>query len=208
MAYGSPYVASLILNYKHDKFSVTPSFQFEGGGKYGYPEANPGVDPAGCTAVLPGVAGYNGAGRYDATKCGALSAVPDTYTGVFDQLGAFTQPNLFAINLQLSYDVSPRVSLTGTLANLLNTCWGGSTEAWSSSNGNVCSFAANGYQQGFAGEIEPVGNIYNPSGYRGSVIQPFIKYPYGAQFGPSSANNANGAIKMPFQFYVTAKIKL
>jgi hypothetical protein len=208
LAYGSPYVASLILNYRHNKFSITPSFQFEGGGKYGYPEANPGVDPAGCTAVLPGVAGSNGAGRYDATKCGSLSAVPDTYTGVFDQLGAFTQPNLIAMNLALNYDVSPRVTLTGTLANIFNTCWGGSAEPWTFSNGNVCSYATVGYEQGYAGEILPVGNIYNPAGYHGSVIQPFVKYPYAAQFGPASPNTTSGEVKMPFQFYVTAKIKI
>ncbi|HTA39165.1 MAG TPA: TonB-dependent receptor, partial [Candidatus Acidoferrales bacterium] len=207
-AFGSPYVASLILNYKHDRLAVTPSLQFEGGGKYGYPQSNPGIDPAACGAVLPGVAGSNGGSRYDATTCGALSAIPDTYTGVFDQLGAFTQPNLIAMNLQLSYDVSPRVTLTGTLANIFNTCWGGTAEPWTSSNGNVCSYAQQGYQQGYASEIEPIGNMYNPAGFRGSVVQPFLKYPYGAQFGPASANNATGAIKTPFEFYVTAKIKI
>ncbi len=108
-----PYVASLILNYKHDKFAITPSLQFAGGGKYGYPQRNPGIDPAACGAVLPGVAGFNGGGRYNALTCGELAAIPDTYTGNFDRLGAFTQPNNFAMNMQLSYDVSPRLSLTG-----------------------------------------------------------------------------------------------
>lgn len=207
-AFGSPYVASMILNYKHDKLTVTPSLQFEGGGKYGYPQTNPGIDPAACTGVLPGVAGYNGGGRYNALGCGALTAIPDTYTGAFDQPGAFTQPNLIALNLQASYDVSPRVTLTGVLANIVNTCWGGSTEPWTYTNGNVCSYATAGYEQGYAGEIEPVGNIYNPPGFHGSIIQPIVKYPYGAQFGPSSTNSANGAIKTPFQVYVTAKIKI
>ena len=67
-AFGAPYVATLLLNYKHDKFAVTPSLQFAGGGKYGAPQTNPGIDPAACTAVLPGVAGYNGGGRYDARR--------------------------------------------------------------------------------------------------------------------------------------------
>jgi hypothetical protein len=108
----------------------------------------------------------------------------------------------------LSYEVSPRISLTGTLANMLNTCWGGTVAPWTVTDHNVCSYAAQGYQQGFAGEIEPVGNMYNPAGFHGSVIQPLVKYPYGANFGPSSPNNADGAIKNPFQFYVTAKIKI
>ena len=93
--------------------------------KYGAPQSNPGIDPAACTAVLPGVAGFNGGGRYDAQSCGALTAIPDTYTGNFDGLGSFTQPNNIAMNMQLSYDVSPRVQLVGTLANIFNTCWGG-----------------------------------------------------------------------------------
>ena len=132
---------------------------------------------------LPGVAGSNGGGRYDATKCGVggtfLAAIPDTYTGVFDGIGAFTQPNLIALNLQLNYDVSPRISLKGTLTNIVNTCWGGSVEPWNITDHNVCSYAANGYEQGYAGEIQPVGNMYNPAGFNGSIVQPFAKYPYG-----------------------------
>ena len=211
-AFGVPYAASLLLNYRHARFAITPTLQFSGGGKYGYPQSMPGIDPAACSAVLPGVAGANGGGRYDATKCGVggsfLAAIPDTYTGAFDGIGAFTQPNLIALNLQLSYDVSPRISLTGTLANIVNTCWGGSVEPWTITDHNVCSYAANGYEQGFASEIQPVGNMYNPAGFHGSIIQPFVKYPYGAQFGPASPNNPDGAIKMPFQFFVTAKVKL
>ena len=41
-AYGVPYAASLILNYKHDKWAVTPSLSFAGGGKYGVPQTNSG----------------------------------------------------------------------------------------------------------------------------------------------------------------------
>ena len=104
----------------------------------------------------------------------------------------FTQPNLIALNLQLNYDVSPRVSITGTLANIVNTCWGGTTEPWIITDHNVCSYAANGYQQGYAGEIQPVGNMYNPPGFNGSIIQPVVKYPYGAQFGPGEPNTTNG----------------
>ena len=211
-AFGVPYAASLIVNYRHARFAITPSLQFEGGGKYGYPQSMPGIDPAACSAVLPGVAGANGGGRYDATKCGVggsfLAAIPDTYTGAFDGIGAFTQPNLIALNLQLSYDVSPRITLNGTLANIVNTCWGGSVEPWTITDHNVCSYAANGYEQGYASEIQPVGNMYNPAGFHGSIIQPLLKYPYGAQFGPASPNNASGAVKMPFQFYLTAKVKI
>ncbi len=201
-AYGAPYVATLLVNYKHDKFAVTPSLQFSGGTRYGAPQSNPGIDPAACTAVLPGVAGFNGGGRYDAQSCGALTAIPDTYTGNFDGLGAFTQPNNIAMNMQLSYDVSPRVQLVGTLANIFNTCWGGTQAPWTSGNGNVCGYTVGG----FGSEIFPVGNIYNPAGHNGSIIQPLVKYPYGPLFGPF--NQDGSSTKGPFQFYLTAHIKL
>jgi hypothetical protein len=210
-AYGVPYAATLILNYKHDKWAVTPSFTFAGGGKYGIPQTMTGINPASCAAVLPGVTGYNGGGRYDALSCAVggqfLGAIPDTYTGVFDPLGSFTEPNLIAMNLQLTYDVSPRLTLTGVLANIFNTCWGGTKAAWTSSNGNACTYTATP-QGGYGGEIFPVGNMYNPPGFNGSIIQPIVKYPYSPLFGAFNAPSLTGSLKTPFQFYLTANIKI
>ncbi len=55
-AYTYPYVASLILQYKHKKLAVTPSFQFVAGNRYGAPETMPGIDPAfGCAAIAGAV---------------------------------------------------------------------------------------------------------------------------------------------------------
>ena len=200
-AYGVPYVSTLLLNYKHDKLAITPSFQFQGGGKYGSWQTNPGIDPAACTKVLP-ISGGNGASRYNAADCGVISAVPDMYTGNFDALGAFTQPNELAMNLQITYDVSPRVTLVGTFANIVNTCFGGTTAPWTfNSNHQVC-----GYATVASGDIDPIGNRYNPAGYGWSVVQPILKYPYGPLFGPY--NDDNNSVVTPFQFYLAAKIKL
>jgi hypothetical protein len=163
-------------------------------GKYLAQDRNPGV--------LAGVPGANGGGRYNALTCGTLAAVPDTYTGIFDTIGGFTQPNLIAMNLQLSYDVSPRLALTGTIANLFNTCWGGAQEPWTYGDHNFCGYDVGGYE----GEILPIGNIYNPPGFHGSIIQPFIKYPYNPLLGPF--NQAENSTKMPLNFYVTAQIKI
>ncbi|HEY5425875.1 MAG TPA: hypothetical protein VIJ77_04920, partial [Candidatus Tumulicola sp.] len=134
--------------------------------------------------------------------CGQLTAIPDTYTGVFDPLGSFTQPNLVAMNLQLTYDVSPRLSLTGVFANIFNTCWGGTTAPWTTTNHQVCSYGAGG----FIGEINPVGNVFNPAGFNGSIVQPFVKYPYSPVFGPF--NQDGNSTVTPFQFYITAHIKI
>ncbi len=210
-AFGVPYASTLILNYKQNKWAITPSFTFAGGGKYGIPQTMTGINPASCAAVLPGVTGYNGGGRYDALSCAVggqfLGAIPNTYTGVFDPLGSFTEPNLIAMNLQLTYDVSPRLTLTGVLANIFNTCWGGTKAPWTSSNGNACTYTATP-QGGYGGEIFPVGNMYNPPGFNGSIIQPIVKYPYSPLFGAFNAPSLTGSLKTPFQFYMTANIKI
>jgi hypothetical protein len=201
-AYGVPYNATLLVNYKHDKLAVTPSLQFSAGGKYGTPQTNPGIDPASCGVPLAGYTGANGGSRYNADNCGTLSSIPDTYTGNFDALGAFTQPSNLAMNMQISYDVSPRIQLVGALANIFNTCFGGTKAPWTSGNGNVCGYTFGG----FSGEILPVGNVYNPAPQNGSIVQPFRKYPYSPLFGPY--NQDGSSLKNPFNFYVTAKIKL
>ena len=100
--FGSPYVGTLVLNYKHQRFAITPSVQFQGGGKYGIPITEAGIDPAsGCGKPLFG-------DRYDASACPGVVDIPNPFTGVFDPIGAFTEPNELIANLQLSYDVSPR----------------------------------------------------------------------------------------------------
>ncbi len=128
-SYAVPYVATLLLNYKHDKWSITPSLQFEGGQRYGVPESTEGIDPAaGCGILGPlspgdprytgGTAGLSG-NSFDATTCAAgLRAIPDQFTGKFDGIGAFVAPNQLLGNLQLSYAVSPRISVNLTMANL------------------------------------------------------------------------------------------
>lgn len=102
------------------------------------------------------------------------------------------------MSLQASYDVSQRVTLTGVLANIVNTCWGGTPEPWTYGDHNVCAYGL----VGGAPAVAPVGNIYNPPGYNGSIEQPFRKYPYGVLFGPEATP------KSPFDFIITAKIKI
>ena len=44
------------------------------------------------------------------TSCASVVNIPNPYTGIFDSLNAFAQPDEFMMNLQLSYDVSPQDS--------------------------------------------------------------------------------------------------
>ena len=205
-AFNSPYVGSFLLNYKWDKLAITPSLQFQGGGKYGAPETTPGIDPAaaGCVPLM-------GTHRYDASSCAASLVIPDPFTGVYDDLGSFTQPNELMVNFQASYDISPRITLTAVLANIVNTCWGGTKEAWSYTDSNICSYGTVG-----GGLIPPVGNAFNPPGSvskangknAATQIQQFLLYPYEPALGPYLVSGLNNSVKSPFQAYFSANIKI
>jgi hypothetical protein len=208
-AFDYPYVATLILNYKHNKFTITPSLQFVAGNRYGAPLTWPGIDPAAGCGTLPGSTAhdprypYGSAGgapyNADSASCAATLTIPDPYTGQFDGLGAFREPAQLLGHLQIGYELSPRLSLSLTLANLLQTCFGGQqtkfTYYWSNT---TCLYSdLNG------GPLSPpVGNAYNP----GANIQPFLKYPYEPYFG--IYNDQTSSLNEPFNAYLTLKVSI
>jgi Carboxypeptidase regulatory-like domain/TonB dependent receptor len=207
-AFNYPYVATLLIGYKHDKWSLLPSLQFQAGNRYGAPETMPGIDPlAGCQVLKRGATltgdpryPYGGAGGspYDATNCaGQLNAIPDSFTGQFDGIGAFRQPAQLLGNLRIGYDYSSRISLTLTMANLLQTCFGGQRTSFTYLlNNQVCSYTSlNGF-------VSPVGNIYNPK----ANVQPFLRYPYEPSF--STYNDSSSSLNQPFNLYFNVKVKI
>ncbi|MGA8533486.1 MAG: TonB-dependent receptor [Candidatus Tumulicola sp.] len=208
-AYNYPYVATLILNYKHDKFSITPSLQFNAGNRYGAPLTTPGIDPAagGC-APLPGSTGgdprypygSSGGAPYNAHDClSAGLSIPDPYTGQFDPIGGFREPAQLLGHLRVAYEATPRISLTLTLANLLSTCFGGQTTGFTYLQGNnVCLYT------NLAGgpSTPPVGNAYNPR----DNVQTFLRYPYEPYFG--TYNDLSSSLTQPFNAYFSVKVKL
>ncbi|HKU82021.1 MAG TPA: TonB-dependent receptor, partial [Candidatus Tumulicola sp.] len=208
-AYNYPYVATLILNYKHDKFSITPSLQYSAGNRYGAPLTTPGIDPAagGCTPLGGSVGGdprypygASGGAPYNAHAC--LSdglSIPDPYTGQFDALGAFREPAQLLGHLRIGYEISPRVNLTVTLANLLQTCFGGQTTGFTYLQGsNVCNYT------NLTGgpSTPPVGNAYNPH----DNVQTFLRYPYEPYFG--TYNDLSSSLAQPFNAYFNLQVKL
>jgi len=206
-SYLVPYVATMILNYKRDKFAITPSVQFSGGQRYGVPETSAGIDPtAGCGALATPIAGdpryaYGAVGGapYDAATCnGVLNAIPNPFTKRFDGIGSFVNPSQLVANMQLSYEASKNITFVATFANLLNNCFGGTKTGFTTGGSNVCS-----YNLVSQGNAQPYfGNVYNPT----SVIDPVISSPYGRSYG---AFNTDGtSVKNPFSIYVDAKIKL
>jgi hypothetical protein len=206
-AYNYPYVASLILQYKHNKFSISPSFQFVAGNRYGAPESMPGIDPAAGCAALPSGSpssdqrypyGATGGAPYDATTCAGTIVIPDSYTGQFDSPGQFREPAQFVMHLRMSYDFSPKISATVTFANLVSRCFGGQRTAftyyWSP---QTCS-----YSSVDNGVISPVGNDYNP----GDNIQTNLMYPYEPAFG--TYNDATSSVLNPFSAYFSLNVKM
>jgi len=199
----TPNAASLIINYKRDKLALTPSFQYFSGGYYGAPFVTPGIDPAsGCAPLPAGTAaadprypyGSAAGAPYDATTCpGTLGAgIPNPFTGKFDNLGAFRQPNQFLMHMQVSYEASPRITLTANLANIVNRCFGGDTEPWTRfADNRVCAY---NLPFNAVGVYLPTGNSYNP----GSAFQPQAQFPYQQYYTGMQ----------PFNAYLDVKVKL
>ena len=100
-------------------------------------------------------------------------------------------------HLRLSYDATPNVSLTLTLANLVSECFGGQqttfTYYWSRT---VCQYG------GLSAAYPPVGNLYNPH----DNVQTFQRYPYEPGFG--TYNDLNDSTVAPFSAYFGVRIKI
>ena len=188
-AYGAPFVSTLLLQYKHDRLTITPALQLAAGQKYGTPETSLGIAPDECTGAIAGTT------RYDIGTCGADGGyygnvpgyqlvVPDQQTGRFDSLGSFVEPNLLLLHTQISYDVTKRLTLVGTFSNIWHACFGGTANVpWAVAG--ACGYSPNDYY--------PIANNYNP----GQAIQPLLKNAYLPYF------NA-----LPFNMYVEARLKL
>lgn len=209
----SPNFFSGFLNYKHDRFTATFSAQLAQGTYYGSPLATIGIDPRTCFAnqgqTHPGIGAqyqYNADYQYcltsASTPSGAL-AIPNPQLGNrFAGMGEFQEPWQLNGSLQFAYDVTPKVHATVTLANVLNTCFGGSSTTWSSAykpNSIVCGYAPNGYY--YIGNTPGAGFFYGGSGH--DVANGTAGYPavFNQSYQPYS-----GAI--PFQAYFNVQIKL
>ena len=207
----SPNVFAGFINYKHDKFTATLNGILNEGTSYGSPLVVVGNDPRVCQSnqsSVPGVgAPYKGYADYQNCPASIFAAsgdlaIPNPQTGTFDGLGTYREPWQLNLGLQFGYDVTPRVHLTATLANVLNTCFGGSTNAWSSTykpNDIVCAYAPNGFQ--YVGTQPGAGFFYGASGHDPANGTAGYPNPYNQPYQP-----LYGAI--PFQVYFNAQVKL
>lgn len=207
----SPNIFAGFLNYKHDKFTATLNGILNEGTSYGSPLVVVGNDPRVCQtnqSLVPGVgAPYRGYADYQNCPASIFAAsgdlaIPNPQTGTFDGLGQYREPWQLNMGLQFGYDVTQRIHLTATLANVINTCFGGSTNAWSTAykpNSIVCAYAPNGFQ--YVGTQPGAGFFYGGSGHDPANGTAGYPAPFNQPYQP-----LYGAI--PFQVYFNAQIKL
>ena len=157
IGFETPFQMSLVLNWKSGPLTVTPNLLYSTQGKYGSPLVWPGYDPNTCS----------GSGVANPQTCTGYIFIPDKYTGVFDNLGAFQEPNRLTANMSIGYEFSKHLTTTLTVANLIDHCYQRNVP-WA--NGPTCQYA-----QLQSNLLPPAGNfVTNPP------IQ--LAYPYGSWY--------------------------
>ncbi len=212
-AYLSPNVLSAIVNYKHNRFNITPALTFNEGSLYGNPGDVLGIDPRTCTRNSAAIPTARNPLRADYTSCG-LSAtqngsvpgeffIPNPQTGVFDSFGAFRQPSQLNFGVQLGYQLSPRVKANVLLANLINACFGGSSEPWTK------QWPPNGYTCGYIDNFYYVSNFYNGSSPHDLKANGVPLNPAFAQsYTPGYADTNAFVLPNPFNAYLQFNITI
>jgi hypothetical protein len=214
--FDSPWNGTMILNYRHDKWAITPSIQVVQGSAYGGPMDVVGYDPRTCAANSSAL-GSNIVAvspKTNPLQCDYLSTngtissaagqlfVPNPQTGAFASPGVYRNPWLMVGNLQFSYDVSPKVSAQVTLANLFHSCFGGSKEPWTS------AYAPGQYFCGYTPNLFYVGNYYNGTSATDFAANGTTPYPWQQQsYVPSNGSSA-GVVPSPFDVFFQVNVKM
>jgi Carboxypeptidase regulatory-like domain len=216
-SYISPATATLILNYRHKRLTITPSLQFQAGAWYGSPLDNNGYDPRTCE-FSSHHSGIAGAAPH---QCDVLSLTapglgplgylytPNFQTGSFSAIGSYEAPAILTGNMQLSYDVSPKVKLTVTGTSLFRSCFGGTPEPWTAANPPapwVCGYGPAG---GFLNSSLYAGNFYNGKSIYDAKANSGVVTPWTQSYTPSTSNNgAIGGLVTPWNVFFNAQIKI
>lgn len=194
--YATPWTGALILNYKHQRFSITNSWSFASGASYGAPASWPGYYPNACGYTSASWRAGHGIAA-DPARCGVGALplfIPDPYTGVFDNLGAFKQPWRLQMGISTSYEISPRVTARLSFINILDVC-GQRGYAWS--NPDVCVYS--GPPTGF---FYPAGNFY--PNHSSAVPPAQMQYPYDFWFN----GNNTGFLGVDEPLQVTGSLQI
>ncbi len=218
-SYISPWVSSLILNWRHDKLAITPSFNFQTGGFYGSPLDTEGVDPRTCVGNQASTGITKVSPKANPLMCNYLTTtgaglglfsylyIPNPQTGnfLFDN---YQQPSSIVGNLQVTYDVSPTIRLTALGVNLFHSCFGGTSAPWTAANppsNVVCGYVPAG---GSLNSTIYPSNFYNGTSiydYKANGAHPAFTQSY----YPSAGNNgAIGGAPQPINVYINAQVRI
>ncbi|MBV8072706.1 MAG: TonB-dependent receptor, partial [Acidobacteriaceae bacterium] len=191
--YEVPDVATLVLNYKYNKWNFAPTFAYSAGTVYGSPLAWEAVAPT----SVPGKAAFavtpncTAVGTVQSASCGVPLMVPDPYTGHFDTFGEFQEPSRLTLNMAIGYEFTPQVSGTVTLSNIMDQCYQ-RHYPWDAAHTCIYSNLPSFF-------LQPIGSrFYNDLGLaNSSLTPPQLKYPYAMWLN----NNNTGfvGVSMPFQ---------
>ena len=117
--------------------------------------------------------------------------MPDPYTGQFDNSRFVRSRRQLSLNLQASYDVTPRITVTASAVNLYHQCF---QRGYAWDNSLTCV-----YSNLPSNILAPAGNfLTNPP------VQ--VAYPYGTFFNITEVGVSS--VVQPFNFFVNVNIKL
>ncbi len=105
-----------------------------------------GIDPRSCIANQGGIGVVPGSLNGDYQTCSSSIAIPNPTTGKFDSIGQYRNPWDFNMGMQLGYDLTPNVHASILLANIVQRCFGGSSEPWTKAyapNAFNCEYVPN-----------------------------------------------------------------
>ena len=106
--------------------------------------------------------------------------------------------------MQASYDFSPRVTANIVVTNLVNACFGGSSEPWTKAyppSGVFCGYTSNTFYNG--------GHFYNGSSPYDIAANGVTQNPYFTQtFAPSYGDPNSGNYPMPINLYFSLRVKI
>jgi hypothetical protein len=214
--YLSPNTFALILNYKHDKFAITPVATLSEGTAYGGPNDVQGYDPRTCrqnqgpsgagipSAPNPLMADYTSCSHAAVGASGTSPGhlyIPNPYTGTFDTFGQFRNPWQLSTGLQVRYDISPRITANLMATNLYYHCFGGSSEPWTKvypPGAHVCGYDYNRFY---------ISNYYNGSSpndtaANGVPLNPYFSVPYVPAYTGTDYLNLGFPIELYFQLQI------
>jgi Carboxypeptidase regulatory-like domain/TonB dependent receptor/TonB-dependent Receptor Plug Domain len=218
-SYIAPWTSSLILNWRQNKLAITPSFNFQTGGFYGSPLDVEGLDPRVCVANSAATGITKLSPKTNPLQCNYLTLssagsgaftylyIPNPQTGTF-LFDNYQEPSSIVGNLQVSYDLSPRIRLTILGANLFHTCFGGTPAAWTAANppsSVVCGYTPAGAS--LNSTLYP-SNFYNGTGIN-DVKANGARTPWTQSYLPTPLNNgAIGASVQPINVYFNAQVRI